>query len=212
MGRTGKNRFTGEEREPIDKAYYICQTYNRLGKNACTSHKIEARDLYNLVLNDIQELSAMALKDADMFYQRLSRRMEHRYLADISEIKKELAQIEARNKEIDDMFFSLYTDKSKGILTEQRFMKLTAALETEQEQNQCRGQELTLMMRQSDGQENDVKSFIKEIRQYATIKELDEAVLNRLVDRILIGEVRKEGRQKYQEVKIIYNFVGEIQE
>ena len=91
------------------------------------------------------------------------------------------------------MFFSLYTDKSKGILTEQRFMKLTAALETEQEQNQCRGQELTLMMRQSDGQENDVKSFIKEIRQYATIKELDEAVLNRLVDRILIGEVRKEG-------------------
>lgn len=68
------------------------------------------------------------------------------------------------------------------------------------------------MMRQSDGQENDVKSFIKEIRQYATIKELDEAVLNRLVDRILIGEVRKEGRQKYQEVKIIYNFVGEIQE
>ena len=85
-------------------------------------------------------------------------------------------------------------------------------METEQEQNQCRGQELTLMMRQSDGQENDVKSFIKEIRQYATIKELDEAVLNRLVDRILIGEVRKEGRQKYQEVKIIYNFVGEIQE
>ena len=48
-----KNRFTGEIREPIDKAYYICQTYNRLGKNACTSHKIEARDLYNLVLKDI---------------------------------------------------------------------------------------------------------------------------------------------------------------
>ncbi len=31
VGRTGKNRFTGEMREPIDKAYYICQTYNRMG-------------------------------------------------------------------------------------------------------------------------------------------------------------------------------------
>ena len=61
VGRTGKNRFTGKEREPIDKAYYICQTYHRLGKNACTSHKIEARDLYNLVLKDIQDLAAMAL-------------------------------------------------------------------------------------------------------------------------------------------------------
>ena len=61
VGRTGKNRFTGEEREPIDKAYYICQTYNRLGKDACTSHKVEVRDLYNLVQKDIQELAAMAL-------------------------------------------------------------------------------------------------------------------------------------------------------
>ena len=31
------------------------------------------------------------------------------------------------------MFLSLYTDKTKGILTEQRFMKLTAALEQEQD-------------------------------------------------------------------------------
>lgn len=51
VGRTGKNRFTGEMREPIDKAYYICQTYNRMGGKVCSSHKIEARDLYNLVLN-----------------------------------------------------------------------------------------------------------------------------------------------------------------
>lgn len=58
VGRTGKNRFTSEMREPIDKAHYICQTYNWLGKNACTSHKIKARDLYDLVLQDIQELTA----------------------------------------------------------------------------------------------------------------------------------------------------------
>lgn len=44
-----------------------CQTYNRLGKNACVSHKIEARDLYNLVLSDIQEVAAMALKDKEAF-------------------------------------------------------------------------------------------------------------------------------------------------
>lgn len=209
-GRTDKNRSTGEKREPIDKSYYICQTYNRLGKNICTSHKIEARDLYDLILNDIQKLADLALKDTDVFYQRLSKQMEHRYLADLSEIKKELAQLEIRNKEIDSMFLSLYTDKSKGILSEQRFMKLTATLEDEQENNQHRAQELTQTIHQSDRQENDIKTFISEIRQYATVKELDESVLNRLIDRIQIGEVRKEGKEKYQEVKIIYNFVGEI--
>lgn len=210
VGRTGKNRFTGKEREPIDKAYYICQTYNRLGKNACTSHKIEARDLYNLVLKDIQDLAAMALKDADVFYQRLSSHMERRYMADASEMQRECDQLEARNQEIDSMFMSLYTDKAKGILTEQRFLKLTATLEQEQEANRKRFHELMLVMRRTDEKERDVRTFVQEVRKYATIQELDEAVLNRLISKILVGEVRKVDGQKCQNVRIIYNFVGEM--
>ena len=210
VGRTGKNRFTGEEREPIDKAYYICQTYNRLGKNACSSHKLEARDLYNLVLADIQELAKTALKDADAFYHRLSSRMERRYMADASEIQKECDRLTARNQEIDTMFLSLYTDKAKGVLTEQRFLKLTSAMEQEQEANQKRLGDLMEMMRRSDEQESDVKTFVREIRQYATIEKLDDVVLHRLINKILVGEVKKIDGQKLQEVKIVYNFVGEV--
>ena len=66
------------------------------------------------------------------------------------------------------------------------------------------------MMRQSDEQESDVKAFIREVWQYATIEELDETVLNRLISRIVVGEVKRIDGQKYQEVRIIYNFVGEI--
>ena len=210
VGRTGKNRFTGEQREPIDKSYYICQTYNRLGKNACTSHKIEARDLYNLVLKDIQEMAKTALKDADAFYQRLSSRMEHRYMADASQMQKECERLEARNREIDEMFLNLYTDKAKGILSEQRFVKLTATMEQEQEENQRHLQELMRMLQQSDAQESEVRTFIREIRQYATIQKLDETVLNRLISQILVGEVKKVDGQKVQEVRIVYNFVWQI--
>ena len=63
---------------------------------------------------------------------------------------------------------------------------------------------------QSDAQESEVRTFIREIRQYATIQELDETVLNRLINRILVGEVRKVDGKKTQEIKIVYNFVGEI--
>lgn len=45
-------------------------------------------------------------------------------------------------------------------------MKLTATLEQEQEANQKRLQDLLLMMRHSDEQENEVRTFIKEIRRY----------------------------------------------
>lgn len=47
---------------------------------------------------------------------------------------------------------------------------------------------------------------------HAAIEELDEAVLNRLISKILVGEVKKIDGQKVQEVRIVYNFVGEISE
>ena len=131
-------------------------------------------------------------------------------MADASEMQKECKRLEARNQEIDSMFMSLYTDKAKGILTEQRFLKLTATLEQEQETNRKRIQELVLAMRRTDEQERDVRTFMQEIRKYATIQVLDEAVLNRLISKIWVGEVRKVDGQKCQEVKIVYNFVGEI--
>ena len=131
-------------------------------------------------------------------------------MVDASEMQKERERLEVRNRQIDDMFLSLYTDKAKGVISEQRFMKLTAAMEQEQEENQHCLQELMRMLQQSDAQENEVRTFIREIRQYATIQELDETVLNRLINRILVGEVKKIDGQKIQKVKIVYNFVGEI--
>lgn len=64
------------------------------------------------------------------------------------------------------MFLSLYIGKVKGVIFEQRFMKLTVAM----------GQELMQILQQSDVQEGE-GTFIREIRQYAAIQELDEMVL-----------------------------------
>ena len=210
VGRTGKNRFTGEMREPIDKAYYICQTYNRLGKNACTSHKIEARDLYNLVLSDIMEHGKMALQDAEAFYGRLTRRLEQRYSIDEKSLKKEQDALAKRNQEIDDMFMSLYADKAKGILTEQRFLRMTETLEQEQTVNKARMQAITDELRIANSADSDVRRFIGEIREYASITELDETILNRLIDKIIISAVEVIDGERVQKVRIVYNFVGEI--
>ena len=210
VGRTGKNRFTGEMREPIDKAYYICQTYNRLGKNACTSHKIEARDLYNLVLSDIMEHGKMALQDAEAFYGRLTRRLEQRYSIDEKSLKKEQDALAKRNQEIDELFMSLYADKAKGILTEQRFLRMTETLEQEQADNKARMQAITDELRIASSADSDVRRFIEDIREYASITELDETILNRLIDKIIISAVEIVDGEKVQKVRIVYNFVGEI--
>ncbi|MFQ9509950.1 MAG: DUF4368 domain-containing protein, partial [Lachnospiraceae bacterium] len=80
------------------------------------------------------------------------------------------------------------------------------------EANQRQVRELSELMRHGDEQESDVRTFIREIRQYAAIEELNETVLHRLIHKVLIGEVKKIDGQKVQEVRIVYNFVGEIPE
>ena len=150
------------------------------------------------------------MKDADAFYNRLTKRMEKQYRTDFAEVRKEYDRLKNRNTEIDDIIANLYADKAKGILTEKRFVKLMGDLEAEQTDNEARMQDLSRYLDQSDAQESDIQLFIDELRKYGAIRELDEAVLNRLVDRILIGEVQKIDGEKVQEVKIIYNFVGDV--
>jgi len=83
-------------------------------------------------------------------------------------------------------------------------------METEQENNQNRMQEIAALISEEEHSEGDVQSFMEEIKRYAAITELDETVLNRLINRILTGKPEKIDGVRTQEVRIVYNFVGEL--
>ncbi len=155
-------------------------------------------------------MEKMALQDAEVFYGRLTHRLEQRYSIDETSLKKEQDALAKRNQEIDDMFMTLYADKAKGILTEQRFLRMTETLEQEQSDNKARMQTITDELRIASSADSDVRRFIGEIQEYASITELDEAILNRLIDKIYISAVEVINGEKVQKVRIVYNFVGEI--
>lgn len=83
-------------------------------------------------------------------------------------------------------------------------------MEREQGEIRAKLDELSTAMSLVTRQEGDIQSFMQEVGQYATIDQLDEGVLNRLISRILVGEVQVKNGEKVQEVRIVYNFVGEI--
>ena len=57
---------------------------------------------------------------------------------------------------------------------------------------------------------SDICSFTHEIAGYSTMTELDEAMLHRLINKIIIGEKQIVDDEKIQKVRIEYNFAGEI--
>ena len=228
--KTEWNKTEGSEPDPFSsdaedepdertrlEAYFMQSLEVGLLLRVCPDEEDTIDQIVNLLVNTCSSKRRMLRvagddKPADAFYSRLCRRMERQYQTDASEVQRECEKLEVRNQEIDDLFLNLYTDKAKGILSEQRFLKLTSAMEQEQEANRKRLQDLSLLIRRTESQESDVQTFIHEIRQYAAIQELDEAMLHRLISRIVVGEMKKVDGQKQQEVKIIYNFVGEIPE
>ena len=54
--------------------------------------------------------------------------------------------------------------------------------------------------------------FVRVAHHQHQVLQALQAVLNRLISKILVSEVKKIDGQKVQEVRIIYNFVGEIPE
>lgn len=87
---------------------------------------------------------------------------------------------------------------------------MTETLEREQANNKSQMQVITNDLRAVSSAESDVRRFIKELRAYTTITELNETILNQLIDKIFISAVEVVGSEKIQKVRIIYNFVGEI--
>ena len=59
---------------PIDEYVFYCNTYKAFGKTHCTKHTMEARDLYEAVLEDIRKHAKAALaNDAKMTEQLLKK-------------------------------------------------------------------------------------------------------------------------------------------
>ena len=57
----------------IDEYDYMCNNYKTFGKSIDTSHWIEARQLYECVLNDIKRHAGEALADNDELCEKLMR-------------------------------------------------------------------------------------------------------------------------------------------
>lgn len=68
---TPKTDYRLKKKELIDFVHFSCSTYKKYGVNACSSHRIEARDLYNIVLEDIQYHGSMALSAKEYFVEKM---------------------------------------------------------------------------------------------------------------------------------------------
>jgi tellurite resistance protein len=118
--------------------------------------------------------------------------------------RTELAKAENRLAELDGLMQSAYEDKLKGAIPENICVSFLEKYKSEHDSLTERVQTLRSELAVQSQDENDVNEFIRRIRKYVDIEELDRATAIELIDHIKVGARDVEER----EIHIHYKLLG----
>ena len=192
-------------------AYYGCGKYFQTVDRKCSFHFIRYEVLYAYVLDRLQFWSALAAGDEQQLLERLLQSGGQNRAAERKKQAAELRKAEKRKNAVNELFVKMYEDWSAGHISESNFNILSERYQVEQAELDNRIAALKSAMESADQSAEDAEKWVKLIRQYNDITELDAPLLNTLIEKIEIHEATKgpDGIRE-QEVEIYYRFVGRI--
>lgn len=190
--------------------YFCCNTYKKKGKDVCSIHYIPYADLYDIVLADIQSRISKVQCNQEAFIQSVLKNIGDTGEKNKEHVKNEIAAAEKRIRELDGRFDKLYEDRLDGILSDVKFKELSGRCEEEQIKIRVRLSELNEQAGQQTENENNVSKFIQEMKRYSDVEALDKEILNRLIDKIVVGDRINENGKQMQQVRIFYKFLGDL--
>ena len=191
--------------------YFNCSTYRKKKKNLCTSHQITVKAVETLLLDDLKRTLRFAQSQKEEFLRMLEENSEVKTKQEIKENLRELSAAEERIKALDKIIQSLYEDKVAGILSEERYLKLSDTYETEQADLTEKAQMLKAEIEKDKKEKDEILDFLCLVEKYSSIEELTPEIIRSFVDRIIVHEKRKENGHYRQEVEIVYNFIGAVE-
>ena len=106
---------------------------------------------------------------------------------------------------------AIYEDKVVGRIPEAVCVHLMNQYEAERTEKLEQRVHLSGELEAYQQETDDVQQWMKLIREYAKLEELDRPTLLRLIKRIEVGEKKVEDRCTVRDIKIHYNFVGYIE-
>ena len=207
---TPKTDYRLKKKELIDFVHFSCSTYKKYGVNACSSHRIEARDLYNIVLEDIQYHGSMALSAKEDFVEKIIEKIEVEKIDEGKELSNKLELKKNQLAELDRSYEQLYEDRLEGNITERNFNLMNVSISKKQDKLIEEIKVLEGDIEVSFETEDNYKKFMNNISKYAKIKSINRYILNQIIDKIYVYDKEEIDGQISQKVEIHYKFIGKL--
>lgn len=190
--------------------YMVCATYRKKGKSVCPSHQIRNSVIEQLLLEDLQRVTAYARNHEDEFLRLVTRNSEKALDRELRDCRKEYEQAKARIAKLDTLIQRIYEDNVEGKISDERFAKLSGNYETEQAQLHGRVEELQRFLDDAKEKSLNADHFLALVRKYTDIRELDAEIIREFVERINVFQAEKVDGHRQQRIQIIYNCIGAV--
>jgi site-specific DNA recombinase len=193
-----------------EKEYFVCATYRKI-KGGCSSHQIRNAVVEELLLDGIRRVTAFARDCEDEFVEMVTKKTRSELDKSMRDSRRELEQAQARIAKLDEIIQRLYEDNIEGKISDERFTKMTANYEAEQQTLEKRVTELKSIMTEEKESALNVNHFLSLVRKYTDINELTAEVIREFVEKIFVYKAERIDGRRVQRIKIVWNCIGEFE-
>ncbi len=190
--------------------HYVCAKY-KSGRGTCSAHYIREDVLRDVVLERIRAVTEYIRADVEGFQEEwlMCRREEQE--KSIREDKRRLEKAKKRLADIDKLITRIYEDMVLGSLSQERYQKMLEGYEAEQTalNNEVIGLEDWVATREE--MEDNVDQFLALMEKYVDIPGLTTTIVNEFIKQIIVYAPDKSSGKRTQKVKIVFNFLEEVE-
>lgn len=194
-----------------DKEYFVCANYRKKTKAACTSHQIRNVVIEQLLLEDLRRVTAFAKRHEEEFVRLVTDSASRSLNREMKDNRKEYEQSQARIAALDKIIQRLYEDNVTGRISDERFARMSATYEAEQQTLEKRVAELQILMDCAKQKAMNVEYFLSLVRKYTDIQELTGEIIREFVEKIIVFKAEKVDGHRQQRIQIIYNAIGAVE-
>ena len=190
--------------------HYVCSSY-KSGRGTCSAHYIREDVLRELVLERIRAVNAYIRQDVEGFQEEWLQCRRSDQERNIREDRKRVEQAKKRLADLDVLLSRLYEDFVLGDLNKERYKKMTADYEAEQEQLKLEIEVTEEWLETQETMSADVDAFVALTQKYVDVPELTPTIVNEYIKKIEVFAPDKSSGKRVQKVKIYFNFVDDVE-
>ena len=129
---------------------------------------------------------------------------------DIREDQKRMEQAKKRLATLDVVMSRLYEDNALGEISKEKYKKMTADYEAEQERLKLEIEVIEEWVEQREEMNDGLDAFIALTQKYVDVEELTQTIVNEYIKKIIVYAPDKSSGKRKQKVKIFFNFVDDV--